>query len=245
MKTKAVVAESNEMKETSAMNWGAAGKPYQSPRKGNANRSNVEFRVNAMKVAQLKKERKSRGLDTNGLKKDLRARLLNAIFQETDMQQNEMTATAINPVKLDSPKLQAEDVEASKSQKVESIDVKENTDVKIDDVTGNESSSHSGKGESTRENDQADIESRDESESRPAKVSCSSTEATTHSVIVPEAGPVEQESADPKEYWKNISKPTPAPNSQSEAPAVPSSSNKRAGSPLRGMVKNAFKAFGK
>jgi SAP domain len=48
--------------------------------KTNSNRSNLEFKVNAMKVADLKRELKQLGFDTGGLKKDLRSRLLQAMI---------------------------------------------------------------------------------------------------------------------------------------------------------------------
>lgn len=49
-----------------------------------SNRSNLEFQVNAMKVADLKKELRELGFDTGGLKKDLRFRLLQAKLKAVD-----------------------------------------------------------------------------------------------------------------------------------------------------------------
>jgi uncharacterized protein (UPF0335 family) len=68
------------------------------PKKGNPSRSNIEFKVNAMKVVELKKELKSRGFDTNGLKKDLRTRLLDVMMEELDG-----PSIAVSPVTLDKP----------------------------------------------------------------------------------------------------------------------------------------------
>jgi len=45
-------------------------------------RTDIELKVFVMKVAELKKELKARGQDTNGLKKDLRNRLINAILED-------------------------------------------------------------------------------------------------------------------------------------------------------------------
>lgn len=50
-------------------------------------RTDVELKVFVMKVAELKKELKSRGKDTTGLKKDLRARLINVILEQADREQ--------------------------------------------------------------------------------------------------------------------------------------------------------------
>ncbi|KAG7347636.1 inner centromere protein containing ARK binding region [Nitzschia inconspicua] len=49
-----------------------------------SSRSTIEFKVNAMKVAELRKELIDRGYNTGGLKKDLRARLLDAMLVELE-----------------------------------------------------------------------------------------------------------------------------------------------------------------
>ncbi len=60
--------------------------PTSHTKKLNLSRSNIEFRVNAMKVADLKKGLKARGYDASGLKKDLRARLLDLMLVELDVE---------------------------------------------------------------------------------------------------------------------------------------------------------------
>lgn len=50
-------------------------------------RADVEFKVNAMKVVELKRELKKRGCETSGLKKDLRSRLLMTMMSETNAQE--------------------------------------------------------------------------------------------------------------------------------------------------------------
>jgi hypothetical protein len=60
----------------------------------NSNRSNLEFQVNAMKVADLKKELKELGFDTGGLKKDLRSRLLQAKLDTVDSSTNRTAPAA-------------------------------------------------------------------------------------------------------------------------------------------------------
>jgi hypothetical protein len=54
------------------------------PKKSLANWPNIEFRVNAMKVVELRRELRNRGYDTQGLKKDLRARLLDSMLVEPE-----------------------------------------------------------------------------------------------------------------------------------------------------------------
>ncbi len=54
------------------------------PKKSLASRSNIEFKVNALKVVELRRELRNRGYDTKGLKKDLRARLSDAMFVELE-----------------------------------------------------------------------------------------------------------------------------------------------------------------
>jgi hypothetical protein len=54
------------------------------PKKSLASRSNLEFKVNAFKVVELRRELRNRGYDTQGLKKDLRGRLLDAMLVELD-----------------------------------------------------------------------------------------------------------------------------------------------------------------
>ena len=49
-----------------------------------AKRTDVEFKVNAMKVVELKRELKKLGCETGGLKKDLRARLLKVMMTDLD-----------------------------------------------------------------------------------------------------------------------------------------------------------------
>lgn len=239
MKSKVVVDKSSELKESLATNRVVTAKVYHSPKKGNTTRSNVEFHVNAMKVADLRKELKLRDCDANGLKKDLRARLLEAMFQELESQQNETTASITEPlvVKVEPPKQKAPEVESSSnSHTIELIGRKQENDERVDKESYDVSNSEAASGD---EKGKADTEG---SGPRPAKVSYSSTQAETHSVVESESAPPKQESVAPKEYWKNLSKAS----SQSEASvATGYSSIKKARSPIRAVVaKAAFKAFG-
>ncbi|KAL3906031.1 MAG: hypothetical protein SGILL_009442, partial [Bacillariaceae sp.] len=57
--------------------------PQQPPKKKSmANQTNIQFKVNALKVLELRKELQDRGESTAGLKKDLRLRLLDVMLAE-------------------------------------------------------------------------------------------------------------------------------------------------------------------
>ena len=71
----------------------------QGPKKSNPSRVNIEFRVNAMKVVELRKELRERDMDTNGLKKQLKARLLQAMFEEAEGDHNNIQAPKVEVVK--------------------------------------------------------------------------------------------------------------------------------------------------
>eukprot|EP00980_Cylindrotheca_fusiformis_P010430 scaffold2315_cov113-Cylindrotheca_fusiformis.AAC.23 len=73
-----------------------------SQKQSNPNRVNIEFRINAMKVAELKQELRDRDLDTNGLKKQLQARLLQAMFDELDTKMEPKLDSKVDP-KNDEP----------------------------------------------------------------------------------------------------------------------------------------------
>jgi SAP domain len=68
-------------------------------------RADIEFKVNAMKVVELKRELKKHGFETSGLKKDLRARLLNLMISnleknETQRSQTQQTDNAMSSSSL-------------------------------------------------------------------------------------------------------------------------------------------------
>ena len=64
-----------------------AQKPEEEKNQPHLTRTDVEFKVFVMKVAELKKELKSRGKDTTGLKKDLRTRLISVILEQAEKDQ--------------------------------------------------------------------------------------------------------------------------------------------------------------
>lgn len=77
--------------------------PNHQPKKSLASRSTLEFRVNALKVAELREELKDRGYETNGLKKDLRARLLDAMLVELEAEGSLQIPVASVPAKSPQP----------------------------------------------------------------------------------------------------------------------------------------------
>jgi hypothetical protein len=154
---------------------------------------------------------------------------------EADSQQNDEPVVDVEPVKLDSP------LSRSPVAPQPVVESKEIADVQMIDAPEAVSDSISFKKPRVPEHG-------DEFESRQAKVSCSSMQAeAAHSVVMSEVdvAPVERSTNDPKEYWKNLATQTSsASKSEVEGPTAPTSSNKRARSPMKGIVKNAFKAFG-
>jgi hypothetical protein len=72
--------------------------------KNNPGHANIEFSVNAMKVADLKKQLKARGYDTGGLKKDLRARLLDVMIAELEAEECQILSQSSIKVEPEKPK---------------------------------------------------------------------------------------------------------------------------------------------
>jgi hypothetical protein len=245
-KPKTAATEHHFTKESSAPSQSAVVKAYQSPKKG-ISKANVEFRVNAMKVAELKKELKSRGLDANGLKKDLRARLLNAIVDEPETQQSDLVVVKVESMKLGSPMPSVENIQMG-SKSLMDIDDKDSGDLETKDASRaviDFASMNVEKDEVISKDVQPAM---NESQSKSERVSCSSTqaEADHHCPGILEEKPADRQMMDAKECTNNIAKPTEVPKSKREEleSSSQSSSLKRARSPLRGMAKNAFKVPG-
>lgn len=80
----------------------------ESPKKTNPSKAEIEFRINALKVVELKKELKARGLDANGLKRQLRARLLDAMLEDCESnakpEMSPLPEEANEDMKTESPK---------------------------------------------------------------------------------------------------------------------------------------------
>jgi len=73
-------------------------------------RTDVEFKVFVMKVAELKKELKRRGKDATGLKKDLRTRLISVILEQAEKDQAQTVSASIKSTVIPA----TETIEASK-----------------------------------------------------------------------------------------------------------------------------------
>lgn len=80
-----------------------------------------------MKVVELKKELKARGQDTNGLKKDLRNRLINVMLEES---QQDNIVVSSKPSAPKEPVVAEEKMEQPK-QSSDSMDISEDSDKKI------------------------------------------------------------------------------------------------------------------
>jgi hypothetical protein len=70
------------------------------PKKSLVTRSNIEFKVNALKVVELRMELRNRGYDTQGLKKDLRSRLLDAMLVELEAEDSLQIPLALVSIKM-------------------------------------------------------------------------------------------------------------------------------------------------
>jgi len=84
-------------------------------------RTDIELKVFVLKVAELKKELKSRGKDTSGLKKDLRARLISVMLEEAEKEQTKILPMA-------NKRTSQETIEESNEEEVESMDTAEEKD---------------------------------------------------------------------------------------------------------------------
>lgn len=224
--------------ESSAQNSEMPGKSCQSPRKAGTNRLNVEFRVNAMKVVELQKELKSRSLDYRGRKQELRRRLLHAIFNDPGYQQNEMSATAAEPLKSVSSQTKVEDEKATEN----------NSDVaELADDSKQAMDEKMVEAESTASNDKpsnpmTEPQNGMTAEARPTRVSYSSMQVENSSVVTSDIKPAEQ-SKDTKELPEQIPKAPSVVKAESEASASQSWTSSASNLPLKGMVKDAIKAI--
>ena len=94
-------------------------------------RTDIELKVFVMKVAELKKELKGRGQDTNGLKKDLRNRLINAILE--DMQQRKAQAISARNKLYSAPEsVIVEDPQEEQEESSDSMNVSKDSRGKVE-----------------------------------------------------------------------------------------------------------------
>jgi hypothetical protein len=242
-----IAEKTNEMKNSA----------HQSQMISHPSRVNIEFRVNAMKVVELKKELRARDIDTNGLKKQLQGRLRQAMFDEMDTQQNEApvppkvesvkhapAAKIVEAKRSEAPTVQKTENEKDENNDAQMIDVNE---VKVDEksVAPQQITSVSQPkqieppvGKSASRRDEPAVE-------KPLVQPESPSPMPVEKPIVvgaPPKQPMDQGSTTIKQYWKSFSKPAQATAaSPMKVPALANSTTKKNKSPIRMVVKNTQK----
>ena len=231
--------------------------PYKSPKKNN---SNIEFKVNSMKVAELRDELKERGLPAVGKKLELRSRLLQRLLEESDEQQR--------PPSSESKKWQ--NVDLASPQRCEhqaAIPSNQKENVTDSDVTdeATKNQTHMTNAESMPNECNAETETQAKEDIKiidlPQEVNlrpsaeCTEKENRHEPPVVSDASDlptaelnsIRDEAVGAMEYWKQLTKCTPGTMNGSHADQT----NEKDGdtlamsnrSPFRGIVKNAFKVF--
>ena len=205
----------------------------------------IEFKVNAMKVVELRKELRERGLDINGLKKILRTRLLEAMLKETqDECMMDSSSQASKTARQNDEELRTsvQRCETSGEVKATEIDKKDNeidlTDAKVDD--------ESMKTRNELKETEVKDSNRNQNVDAPAVVA-----SATKSIQQPmSAGfrkvsaELKQGSSNIKAYWRSKVHASPGNihvNIEPNEDIVNDVSHKKATSPLRGVLKNATK----
>jgi hypothetical protein len=225
---------------------------HQSQMTSHPSRVNIEFRVNAKKVVELRKELRARDIDTNGLKKQLQARLRQAMFDEMDTEQNEAPV----PPKVESVQhAPAANVAEAKQSEAPIVHEDGNNDaqmIDVNEVKADEKSvvsqqittvAHSKPIEPPIEKSAS---KRDEPAVEKALVqpeSPSPMPVERHVVVgaLPKQQ-MDQGSTSIKQYWKSFSKPAQATaSSPMKEPALTNSPMKNNKSPIRMVVKNTQK----
>lgn len=213
-------------------------------------RVNIEFRVNAMKVVELRKELRDRDLDTDGLKKQLQARLREAMFDEMEPRINDPTVQQ----KDESVKEATVEtlVEAKRTEApIESNDDPKDgeEDTKMDDVSEvkvvAKASAVSHQVKAIEVPKLVEDSPAEESKPRAIKLtvkpeSLSPLEKLSAAVVSPKKQQMDQGSSNIKQYWKKFSKPVQATiSSPFKASASKNTAAKEKKSPIRMVVKKA------
>jgi hypothetical protein len=238
--------------------------PHRNPAK-----ATLELKFNCLKVPELKEELKQHGLSTVGKKAALVSRLLKAKMEEIEAQQQEQQQQQREPMSAFKRRPKVET--SPKPNVVESapIVVQPSQDNEVIDVDMmDESSSNSKPADSSKPAMQEEVADKMEPEEvvvldeesssdAPEDMSTTSVEKPTEDIAAVKLSPMKQASEkmlthnevmDPKEYWKSL-KSTPGRNDlhsqQQQQPKeqVDDSAANQTRSPLRSVVKNAFKVF--
>jgi hypothetical protein len=228
---------------------------------------NLELKFNCMKVPELREELKKSGLSIAGKKAALVSRLVKAKMEEIEalrqQQRAPMSAVKRQPKVETLPKPNVVDsalVVAQPSQEAEVIDVE-----MIDEsLTNNKPADSSEPSKQEEDADKMEPEEvviviEESSSDAPEDMSTTSIGKLIEEPAAAKLSPKKEasqkmlthnEAMDPKEYWKHLSKATSGrngfhPQQQQQQPReqVEDSAAKQTRSPLRGIVKNAFKVF--
>ena len=154
-----------------------------------AKRTDVEFKVNAMKVVELKRELKKLGYETGGLKKDLRARLLKVMMTDLDeatKKKNEQQQAAVDHKVPGLPVVESSSfinpVESIEEAKIKDDDVS-NEVIKEDMKTEGSTESQSGNaGLRLNEESQGEVNPRESVSSMDVEVEQNTTESESESI---------------------------------------------------------------
>jgi hypothetical protein len=220
-----------------------AGKPAAvgSPTKSSQHRGNAELHVYALKVVELKQKLKSRGLETNGLKKDLRTRLLDAMLEDTgdhDETENEAEQNIGSPDKSASETTGSDDPEVPDKSASETNGI-DDPEVPLPTSDGKTQYLDKGQMKETSNLDDSSKKVGDSSCGREQDMGADPGQST-----IPDSDcSVGKSSQTSRDYWMNKVKPSPAPKQDNES-KDDDQSHSTSRSPLRGLVKQAFKVFG-
>lgn len=252
-------SDSNKAVESSP-SASSNNKPFsrESTKKSRPSRVNIEFRVNAMKVVDLRKELRARGLDMNGLKKQLQSRLLDDMMQDLEKKQSSeipTSATKAEPVKQEKTEKELEQELASKVPVAP-----ENDDSSMSDANEEVVSSKPvvvaplKRVVKLEVTEQAPVPMEEESvphhveklkEETKLPESAMPLDDEQEIKLLPRKKSVEQGSVNVKQYWKSLSKPTHVFSAASpiKSPAPQPISAKKKKSPIRMVVKSTYKAY--
>jgi hypothetical protein len=221
--------------------------PYKNVKK-HVDAAAVEFMVNAMKVVQLRKELRSRGLDPSGVKKDLRSRLVNAMLHEAEngVLQEASSMNHIPEVEEIQQLSPVKEKMQQQQQRKEDTGV-EKKEVEGIDMTTDDSSNAANKAPVSEATVYTTTQPDPESAPEPLGPSTTSQESSKASAT-PGARKVSAEMGgghSAKSYWKNLVKASPANTDRKLKLAeekAEEGASKRSKSPLRALAKNAFKS---
>ena len=218
-----------------------------SPKKHNGKKAvdgeKIEFKVNAMKVIDLRKELRARGIDSNGLKKVLRTRLLEAMLGEAQDESADDVPLQTNSAPQNEEKTQSAAVRKDNFAQAESAnDINKNEkQPDVVDMTTDEDSLEMKK-------KPIEVEGNNASRSENADVNNAVASTTKEQIQQPSSNGFRKMSpkgsSNIKAYWQSKVHASPGilhVNSQPPDDDIHEVPQKKATSPLRGVLKNASK----